>query len=83
MRPRLTFQVAPVKLVQTLKRDAATFLGAEQRGDFLPRPALLALFADEVRERFEAAVEGASAAGALALYRPVIVDDFWIHQHRV
>ena len=83
MRPRLTFQVAPVKLVQTLKRDAATLLGAEQRGDFLPRPALLALFADEVRERFEAAVEGASAAGALALNRPVIVDDFWIHQHRV
>ena len=57
MRPRLTFQIAPVELVQTLKRDAATFLGAEQRGDFLPRLALLALFADEIHERFETAVE--------------------------
>ena len=83
MRPGLTLQVPPIELVQSLKRDAATSLGAQQRGDFLPRPALLALFADEVRERFEAAVKGASAAGALALRRPAVVDDFWIHQHRV
>jgi hypothetical protein len=83
MRPGLTFQVAPVELVQTLKRDAATLLGAEQRGDFLPRSALLPLFADEVHEWFQTAVKGASAAGALALYRLIVVDDFWIHQHRV
>jgi hypothetical protein len=62
MRPGLTFQVAPVKLVQSLKRDGATFLGAEPRGDFLPRPALLALLADEFRERFEAAAIGLPAA---------------------
>ena len=62
MRLGLAFQVAPVKLVQSLKRDGATFLGAEQRGDFLPRPSLLALFADEVRERFEAATIRATAA---------------------
>ena len=62
MRPGLTFQVAPVKLVQTLERDAATFLGAEQRGDFLPRLALLALFADEFHERFEAATISAPTA---------------------
>ena len=62
MRPGLTFQVAPVELVQTLKRDGATFLGVEQRGDFLPRPALLALLADEAHERFEAAAIRASAA---------------------
>ena len=61
MRPRLTFQVAPVELVQSLKRDVATFLGAEQHGDFQPRPALLALFADEFHERFEAAAISASA----------------------
>jgi len=52
MRPRLTFQVAPVELVQSLKRDSTALLGAEQRGDFLPRPALLPLLADELHERF-------------------------------
>ena len=83
MRLGLTFQVAPVELMQSSKRDGAAFLGAEQRGDFLPRPSLLALFANEVRERFEAAEKGASAAGALALCRPSVVDNFWIHQHRV
>lgn len=62
MRPRLAFQVAPVELVQTLKRDGATLLGAEQCGDFLPRPALLALLADELCEQFEAAAISASAA---------------------
>jgi len=62
MRPGLTFQVTPVELVQTLKRDGAAFLGAEQRGDFLPCLALLALFADELHERFEAAAIGPPAA---------------------
>lgn len=61
MRSSLPFQVAPVKLVQSLKRDAAAFLGAEQHGNFLPRPALLTLFADEFHERFEAAAISASA----------------------
>jgi hypothetical protein len=62
MRLGLAFQVAPVKLVQSLKRYDATFLGAELRGDFLPRPALLALFADELHERFEPASICAPAA---------------------
>ena len=83
MRPGLTFQIAPVELVQTLKRDTATFLGAEQRGDFLPRFALLALFADEVHEGFDTAVKGAPAAAAFMLCRLAVVDDFWIHQHQV
>ena len=83
MRPGLTFQIASVELMQTLKGDAATFLGAEQRGDFLPRFALLALFADEVHERFQTAVKGAPAAAAFMLCRLAAVDDFWIHQHRV
>jgi len=64
MRLGLAFQVAPVKLVQSLKRYDATFLGAEQRGDFLPRPALLALLADEIHETFEAAAICASATMA-------------------
>jgi len=76
MRPGLTFQVAPVKLVQTLKRDAAILLGAEPDGDFLPRPALLALFADELHERFEAAVEWSPAAGTIPFHRLVDVDGF-------
>ena len=62
MRPRLTFQVAPVKLVQSLKRDDAILFGAKPGGDFLPRLTLLALLADEFRERFKAAAISASAA---------------------
>jgi hypothetical protein len=62
MAARLTFQVPPIELVQSLKRDAATVVGAESRGDLLPRPALLTLFADQVHERFEAAAISASAA---------------------
>jgi hypothetical protein len=62
MRSSLPFQVAPVKLVQSLKRDGAIFLGAELRGNFLPRLALPALFADEVHERFEPAAIRATAA---------------------
>ena len=54
----LTFQVAPVELVQSLRRDDAILLGSEPGGDLLPCPALLALFADKVRERFKAAVNG-------------------------
>lgn len=62
MRPRLTFQVAPVELVQSLKRDDAIFFGAKPGGDFLPRLALLALLADEFREQFKSAAISASAA---------------------
>ena len=62
MRLRLTFQVAPVELVQSLKRDDAILFGAQPGGDFLPRSALLALLADKLRERFEAAAISASAA---------------------
>jgi len=80
MRPSLTFQVAPIELIQTLIRNGAILLSAEQQGDFVPRSALLALLANEFHERFETAVISASAAGAFALYRLAIVDDVWIHQ---
>jgi len=62
MGPGLAFHIAPVKLVQSLKRDGATLLGAEQCGDFLPRSAPLALFADEFHEQFEAAAISTSAS---------------------
>jgi hypothetical protein len=62
MRRCLPFQVPPIELVQPLKRDVTTLLGAEPGGDFLPRPALLPLLADEGHKRFEAAAISASAA---------------------
>ncbi len=76
MRPGLTFQVAPVELVQSLRRDDAILFGAEQRGDFLPRLALLALLADKLHERFEAAVEWSPATGTISFHRLVDVDGF-------
>ena len=61
MRSGLPFKVSPVELMHALKRDVATFLGAEERGYFLPRLALLPLLADELRKRFEAAAISTSA----------------------
>jgi hypothetical protein len=55
MRARLAFHIAPVKLVQSLKRDGATLLGTKLFGNLLPRLALLALCADEINERLKAA----------------------------
>ncbi len=83
MRPGLTFQVASVELVQSLRRDDAILLVAEPGGDFLPRLALLALLADKLRERFKAAVKWSSAARMIPFHRLAVVDDFWIHQQRV
>ena len=83
MMPSLTFQVAAVELVQSLKRDNTILFGAERRGDFLPCPALLALLADEFHEWFNTAVKSSPAAAVLALRRPATVDDVWIHQRKV
>ena len=76
MRPRLTFQVAPVELVQSLRRDDAILFGSEPGGDLLPCPTLLALLADKARERFKAAVEWSSAPGTISFHRLVDVDGF-------
>jgi hypothetical protein len=62
MRPGLTFHVAPVKLVQPLKRNGTAFFGAEPFGDFLPRFALLAQCANEVCERLNPAAVCFAAA---------------------
>ena len=75
MAAHLTFQVPPVELVQALKRDGTAMFGAESRGNFLPRPALLALLADERHERFEAAAISASAA----VFHPAYIFRFRIH----
>lgn len=78
MRPCLTFQVAPVELVQSLKRNAAIFFGAELSGDFLPRPALLSLLADELNERFEAAAISSPAA----MFRLPSIFGFRVHRYK-
>ena len=76
MRPRLTFQVAPIELVQSLRRDDTILFGAESHGDFLPCPALLTLFADKFHEPFKTAVEWSPAAGTISFHRLVDVDGF-------
>ncbi|HTE87521.1 MAG TPA: hypothetical protein VK639_01080 [Terriglobales bacterium] len=62
MRPGLTFDVAPVELVDALKRDGAAVLGPEQLSDFLALATLLALLANELNEGFEPTVKGPSTA---------------------
>jgi hypothetical protein len=78
MWPGLTFHVAPVKLVQSLKRYGTTFFGAEQIGDFLPRFAPLAQCADEVCERLYAAAVCFAAAAPC----PLSIFGFQIHRRQ-
>jgi hypothetical protein len=62
MMPALPLYKSAVELMQTLERDAAALFNREPFGDFLPRPALLALCADDRHEWLDAAVKGGSAA---------------------
>ena len=62
MRSDLPRYVTAVGLMNTLERDWTTSLDAEQFGDFLPCPALMTLFPDEIDVWFKHAVEGPSAA---------------------
>jgi len=80
MRPVLALGVTTVELMDTLGTDDTTLLYAEKFGDFLPRPASLTLFADEIHERFEPTVKGPSAAGAFSLHRQGVIHGFRIHQ---
>ncbi len=77
MGPGLTFHVAPIKLVQSLKRNGAAFFGAELFGDFLPRFALLALCADEIGEWLNAAAICPPTA-----LRPLSIFGFQIHRRQ-
>ena len=74
----MAFHVAPVKLVQPLKRNGTAFFGAEQIGDFLPCPALLALGADKIGERFNAA----AVCFATAAPCPLSIFGFQIHRRQ-
>jgi hypothetical protein len=62
MMSALPLYKSAVELMQTLECDAAAFFDREPFGDFPPRFALPALFADNCHEWLDAAVKGASAA---------------------
>ena len=83
MRLRPTLNVAPKKLMNALRGDGAAFFTEKHGGNFLPRPAPLALFTDEIHEWFKAAVKSPTAAAVFALRRPAVADDVWIHQRKV
>ena len=83
MRLRPALNVAPIKLMNALCGDGAAFFIGKHGGNFLPRPAPLALFTDEIHEWFKPAVKSPTAAAVFALRRPAVADDVWIHQRKV
>ena len=50
MRLRPALKVTPIKLMNALRSDGAAFFIGKHGGNFLPRPAPLALFTDEIHE---------------------------------
>ncbi len=56
------FNLPPVKTIRRVKRDADAFFSEQQSGNFLPRLAPLALLVDEIKVRFQDAVERFAAA---------------------
>ena len=83
MRLRPALNVAPIKLMNSLRSDGTAFFIGKHGGNFLPRPAPLALFTDEIHEWFKPAVKSPTAAAVFALRRPAVADDVWIHQRKV
>ena len=65
---RCSFQSAPVKVIRGVERDVDAFFGEQQIGDFLPRFAPLALLADEIKVRFQDAVERFATAFSLCRF---------------
>ena len=57
MRLRPALNVAPTKLMNTLRGDGAALFTEKHGGNFLPRPAPLALFTDEIHEGVQAGCE--------------------------
>ncbi|MGA2281099.1 MAG: hypothetical protein ABSG80_12435 [Verrucomicrobiota bacterium] len=64
-----------VKLMNALGGDGAIFFARQCGGNFLPCPAPLALFVDEIHERFQPAVKCASAAGSFPFHWLRVMDD--------
>ena len=75
MRPRAALKVTPIKLMNALRGDGAAFFTEKHGGNFLPRPAPLALFTDEIHEWFKPAMKSPTAAAVFALRRPAVADD--------
>ena len=75
MRLRPALKVTPIKLMNALRGDAAGFFSEKHGGNFLPRPAPLALVTDEIHEWFNPAVKSPTAAAVFALRRPAVADD--------
>lgn len=83
MRLRPALKITPIKLMNTLRGDGTVFFIGKPGGNFLPRPATLALFMDEIHEWFKPAVKSPTAATVFALRQPAVADDVWIHQRKV
>ena len=83
MRLRPAVKITPIKLMNTLRSDGAAFFTEKHGGNFLPRPAPLALVTDEIHEWFKPAVKSPTAAAVFALRRPAVADDVWIHHRKV
>ena len=83
MRLHPALNVTAIKLMNALRSDGAAIFIGKHGGNFLPRPATLALFTDEIHERFKPAVKSPTAAAVFALRRAAVADDVWIHQRKV
>jgi hypothetical protein len=83
MRLRPAVKITPIKLMNALRGDGAAFFTKKHGRNFLPGPAPLALFTDEIHEWFKPAVKSPAAAAAFALHRPAIFDDVLIHHRKV
>ena len=57
-----TFQFAPVKSIGRIECDADALLGEQEIGDFPPCLAPLAQLVDEIKVRFQGALEWFAAA---------------------
>lgn len=57
-----TLQIAPIKAIRCIKRDADALFVEKQISDFLPRLAPLAQIANEIKMRLQDAVERPAAA---------------------
>ncbi len=83
MRLRPALKVTPIKLMNALRSDGAAFFTEKHGGNFLPRPAPLALFTNEFHEWLKPAVKSPTTAVAFALHWAAIVDDDLSPQRKV
>lgn len=61
-------QLPPVKTIWRIERDTNAFFSEQQFGDFLPRLAPLAQLVNEIKMRFQNAMERFAAALSLCRF---------------